>query len=321
MFKELLKDFSFHRLRGELEAFVKNSAICIIPVKLLFFPFLFLRHLFLLKRHRVEFDHLEVVLTAKCTLNCRKCANLMQYYKEPPSFPAEEILQDVKDLLSLLDHVNEFGIIGGEPFLHNAVADVAELLCSSKKIKNVIIVTNGTVIPKENVLARLKNCSRLEVQISNYNHIAQARTNEVYRALQKAGVNVRIITYAWREYHFSPPKGKSIPELEKTFRKCLKCNELFDGAIHFCPTSSNGMKCGFIPHNEKEYCSIRLDGTKKQFRERKQALHHFLRATKYISACDQCENAPDNDVIPVAEQLSGNVFLTPDGREQKRRNS
>ena len=319
MFKEYIRDFSFHRFRGELEEFTKNFPLCVWSVKLVFFPYIFLRHLFLLRRARVEFDHLEVVLTTKCSLNCRNCANLMQYYKEGISFPPEEVIKDVKDLLALTDHVNEFGIIGGEPFLHPSVEDVAEILCGSKKIKNVIIVTNGTIIPERKIMERLAKCRNLEVQISNYNHIAGVRTNEVYQAFLNAGVNVKIITYAWRAYHFSPPKGKSVPELEATFRKCLKCNELFDGAIHFCPTSSNGMKCGFVPHRAEDYCSIRLDGTKKQYWERKYALASFLKNTTWICACDQCENSRENEVIPIAEQLPKNVYIAPDGSEQKRK--
>ena len=319
MFREYIKDFSLRRMRAELEELTKTFPLCVWGVKLVFLPYIFLRHLFLLRRARVEFDHLEVVLTAKCTLNCRNCANLMQYYKDGVSFPPEDVIQDLKDLLALTDLVNEFGIIGGEPFLHTSVADTAEILCGSKKIKSVIIVTNGTIIPDSKVMERLAKCRNLEVQISNYNHIAHVRTNEVYQAFLNAGVNVKIITNAWRAYHFSPPKGKSVQELESTFRKCLKCNELFDGAIHFCPTSANGMKSGFVPCRADDYCSIRLDGTKKQYWERKYALASFLKNTTWICACDQCENSRDNEVIPVAEQLPKNIYIAPDGTEQRRK--
>ena len=45
MFKEYIRDFSFHRFRGELEEFTKNSPLCVWCVKLVFFPYIFLRQL------------------------------------------------------------------------------------------------------------------------------------------------------------------------------------------------------------------------------------------------------------------------------------
>ena len=67
----------------------------------------------------------DLVLTEKCSLKCKDCANLMQYYQNPVNIEKQELLDDLEDLMSVADEVNEIRIIGGEPLMNKDFHDIS----------------------------------------------------------------------------------------------------------------------------------------------------------------------------------------------------
>ena len=58
-------------------------------------------------------NHCEIVVTEKCTLRCRDCANLMQHYERPENIDSQEIIQTFNRFLDVIDVLCELRIRRG----------------------------------------------------------------------------------------------------------------------------------------------------------------------------------------------------------------
>lgn len=61
---------------------------------------------------------LELALTTRCSLRCRDCMNLMQYYEMPADVPLKKNKWAIDSFLRCVDAVCDFFVLGGEPFLY-----------------------------------------------------------------------------------------------------------------------------------------------------------------------------------------------------------
>ena len=67
----------------------------------------------------------DLILTEKCSLKCKDCANLMQYYENPINIESEELIGDLHDICSIADEINEIRIIGGEPLMNKQFHEIS----------------------------------------------------------------------------------------------------------------------------------------------------------------------------------------------------
>ena len=68
--------------------------------------------------------HLDLVLTEKCSLKCKDCSNLMQYYTKPIDEDFEQMISALDKFMNSVDFVNEVRLIGGEPLMYKRIAEV-----------------------------------------------------------------------------------------------------------------------------------------------------------------------------------------------------
>ena len=68
------------------------------------------------KKYPDTLVYLDVVITECCTLKCRNCSNLMQYYKTPANLDADEVISSLSRILKAV-RVERLKILGGEPFV------------------------------------------------------------------------------------------------------------------------------------------------------------------------------------------------------------
>lgn len=99
----------------------------------------------------------DIVITERCSLKCKDCSNLMQYYKKPISYNIKELIQFIDLFCAFIDEVNEFRVIGGEPFMNKEFHLIIKRLIDESKVKRIVIYTNGTIIPKEDTIEYLKD--------------------------------------------------------------------------------------------------------------------------------------------------------------------
>ena len=140
----------------------------------------------------------DLVLTEKCSLKCKDCANLMQYYQNPVNIEKQELLDDLEDLMTVADEVNEIRIIGGEPLMNKDFHDISMKAASYKNIKKVVIYTNGTICPPDQKLTQLKN-EKIFIFITTYGELS--RNSEKLRLkLEEFGIQHNCQpAYGWTE--------------------------------------------------------------------------------------------------------------------------
>ena len=94
----------------------------------------------------------DLVITEKCTLKCRDCANLMQFFESPKNIDADSAINGIKALAQRCNMINEVRVIGGEPFINKDIYKIIAELNTIKNINSIVIYTNGMVpLKKEHV--------------------------------------------------------------------------------------------------------------------------------------------------------------------------
>ncbi len=112
---------------------------------------------------------LNTIITSNCSLQCSHCATFIPFCKKKEDCSIREIGQNLASLFEFVDYVAEFTMLGGEPLLHKKLKEIIEFAATEYKayIGQIVIITNGTVVPDENVLAVLKKHNVL-LSISDY---------------------------------------------------------------------------------------------------------------------------------------------------------
>lgn len=129
------------------------------------------------KLGKVDIPYFELVLTTKCTLRCESCNNLMQYFhpKNQYTCTIEGITQALDKLFTAIDSIQSIRIIGGEPLLFKDLDKIITYLGKQEKILCFNIVTNGTLLFRQEALHALNACLNVEVHISDYSASANLK--------------------------------------------------------------------------------------------------------------------------------------------------
>ena len=254
--------------------------------------------------HNIYFKYIEVPITTKCTLNCKECCNLIQYYQQPYHISSADIIDDIRKISSVAKGILLLRLLGGEPLLHPDLSNILEQILGFNNIKDIQIVTNGTLIFDERTLKVLKSSPRFSVDISNYEEmsvkkdllIEQLENNHINYTTQRE----RIFWTAQADCTYRKRKEE---QLESVLSKCdMDCISILNGKLHLCPRSSHGMDLNIVPDNDKDYYNLRQMLSKK---EAKKKIYKLLNA-KSIIACNYCDVFRWRDLpeVKAAEQIS-----------------
>ena len=239
----------------------------------------------------------DLVVTEKCSLKCKDCANLMQYYQKPVNIEKQELLDDLEDLMTVADEVNEIRIIGGEPLMNKDFHDISVKAASYKNIKKVVIYTNGTICPPDQKLEQLKN-EKVFIFITTYGELS--RNSEKLRLkLEEFEIQHNCQpAYGWTECGGIGVWDRSPKQNKKIFDNC--CAKHFttmtDGKLFRCPFSANVERLMAIPQANSDFVSVRNarnNPNKKELIKKK--LRWFLREKPFLSACDSCNGRTYGD--------------------------
>lgn len=241
-------------------------------------------------------------MTQRCNLRCKHCGFLMPYFKNPVDFPVEDLVKYMDRLLDAVNAIQIFRILGGEPFLYKDIAVIVRKALTSPKIKTIDIVTNGTIIPPQEVLDLMKNNPRIKIQISHYGKVS--RNAEKIKSLCDENGVVCEIRYPESKTWFNTgglqDRGRSKAELMRQLKRCGNiCRNFHNGRLYFCPRASFGSKLG-MPDNPNDFVDMTQDVDRKTLR--KQIFE--LNQRRFIAACNYCSEGTDECVpVPVAEQM------------------
>ena len=251
----------------------------------------------------INFPRIQFVITERCSLRCRDCISLMQYYEKPENVEIEDYIGSFDRLIRVVDNVSELRILGGEPYMNPDVYKVIERYVGLKKIATISVYTNGTIVPNEQNLRALEN-DKVILHISNYNH-NEERVNKLIKEIKKYSIKYFVRNYdAWNDCGKLECKGYSVEEMKKVFSKCFErgCYSFFRGKLHVCPRSAHAMYLKAMPDIKDDYVDL-MENDISDIEIKKQLMN--LTKKTYIEACNYCQG-PDYSTpnIPAAIQIN-----------------
>lgn len=253
----------------------------------------------------VVVPRLEIAITSRCSLKCKNCVSLMQFYDKPYDVDTELNILSLRKIFDSVDQVNQLKILGGEPFMHKDLYKIIDVASKYDSVKKIMIVTNGTIIPKGEDLLRSLSNDKVVIRISYYGEMISRNAEAIKEICKDNNINCssKFEKEMW-QYPGQPyRRNKSIKKLKRQYSKCdaSLCNNLLGGKLHHCSRSSNGMNMGVIPDEPKDYFDVMQDISRSEFR--KEILKFIYNDIGYIIACDYCNLATDEAYdVPPGEQ-------------------
>lgn len=256
-------------------------------IKCILFPFMLITVLFRKILRFNDIPKIDFVITTKCSLKCKHCSNLMQFYGKDTvpakDYKTKEICEDISKLLNVADRIWQLVLVGGEPFMNKDLFNILNELLAHKKIKCINIVTNGTIIPIQEIITVLKS-PKVQVTVSDYGEVAKNK-DKLLEVLRINKVRHKLLeAMTWVDRGAIKQRGRTEKELIDLFSACIsKCTTLMGGKMYNCEVYSNGVNLGCIEELKDEVIDIR-NITRRDFAKALRTL--FSR--KYIHACDYC---------------------------------
>ena len=228
---------------------------------------------------------LDLVLTERCTLKCKDCANLMQYYKKPKNTDAHNLLSSFNNFINVVDNLLEARILGGEPLMYKNISNIMENIIGNNKVNKVVIFTNGTIIPKD--INIYKN-SKVFFKISNYGkHSKYSKIQELENIFRINNINFlteRVVT--WQNAAIIGFQDRTTELTKKTFGTCCVNDALtlLHGNLYICPFSAHADNLHAIPKNHNDTIDL-IHGKHDEIYNK---LFSFIYEKEYIEACNYC---------------------------------
>lgn len=236
-------------------------------------------------------DSVDVPITERCSLKCKDCSNLMQYFAKPKHADFAQLVGATKRLLAALEHCHEVRVLGGEPFVNPEWPDYIKALeeCSDK-YDWIIIFTNATIFPSEKSLENLP-VNKLFVEISDYGNPRQKidefealfNKHRIPSAVRKINLwqNCGIL----QKYNRSPKENLSILD-----ECCVKNTPaIIDGKFFRCPYAASAWQLKAVPESHFRY--VDLQNPELSSSDIKQQVHSIMNAND-ARVCDWCGGRP-----------------------------
>ena len=254
------------------------------------------QHLNNVRKKRIVIARMSIGITTHCTLSCDKC---IAHIPDMPHkhIPREDLLADMRFLLSCVDFIYDMNLSGGEAFLHPHLDEVIRLLVDSDKVGDVNVTSNGTVMPSEKILSALRE-GKIAVKISRYKPELQPNVEKLKDLLRAWEIPyIHDVEGFW--YDAGDLNHPLTGSAKKRFRVCTHqlCMPYFDGKLHLCAESF------YFLHKYPEKCAGDYIDLRTVSAEDFRAQFRALSKRNVISACEYCAGFTyQTPKIPRAEQ-------------------
>ena len=246
---------------------------------------------------------LDVQITERCSLKCTNCSNLMQYYEKPVNSDLNQLFLAIERLMSCVNKIYEFRVLGGDPFMNKELHKVIDELKKYNQVEKVIVYTNGKIVPKGLNLDCLKD-KKVILDITNYGEISN-KHDEIIKVLEENKIAYSTtLTTVWTDSgRILPYQTETEEEKKKKFINC--CNSdilsILHGKLYRCPFSANATNLGAVPVDKTDI--IDLCDKDTPIEDLKKKIKNLTYNKDFLTACSYC-NGRDYTVanIKAAEQ-------------------
>jgi hypothetical protein len=224
-----------------------------------------------------------------------------------------DLVKDVDLFFSCVDHIMLFHVSGGEPMIYKHTADLIEYIDKNYGdcIDTLRTVTNGTIVPKDEVLEKISNCN-VEVTIDDYREAVPKfndRFDELVRKFDEYNIKY-YINKAESWIDLAPERTDysvwSDEQLEQHREACSQSwQELRDGKLYSCNYAAYATVAGIAGEQDIE----EMFNLKKFTKDKKKELVEFrlgYTAKGYTNFCKKCRGFTlDNEekVIPAMQVM------------------
>jgi hypothetical protein len=262
---------------------------------------------------RVNLPLLVCMVGTKCTLRCKNCSNLMQFFGRPEQNHIETDFATFKRDLDVLfrgvNNVKHLQIMGGEPLLYKDLIPMLQSVQEYRQVRRFYIITNGTIVPdKTTLLGFQKLGKRFSVIISDYSsnpHLRGAlKLDQLKQTLERYKIHYfSKIHFAWCAMGGLDYQKRTQQDNDRLWDTCGKvCTSYTEGKIGNCPRAVNIQFLKNVPGpgvNDADWINLRgkFDNTtdiRRKFSEWFSARH--------ASPCRYCNEFKDRKPVMVAAQ-------------------
>lgn len=239
---------------------------------------------------------LDAMVTERCSLKCKDCSNLMQYYQHAQDMDVNEIKKTIDQLLGKVDHILELRILGGEPFMNTDFVRLIDCYKEEEKITQISVFSNATIMPDHTILEHLKN-KKVIMRLSNYGELSRKLGEWVAWCTQN---NVRYVVQKiekWHECGKLERHDYCKEELLSVYAGCVCRNlpTIIGEYLYNCPYAANAANLGAMYADDVDKDRLFIsDQTSPDEIER------FLYERKYLEACRYCKgrNTKIAQIVP-----------------------
>ncbi len=253
---------------------------------------------------------IDLVITEKCTLKCKDCANLMQFFDNPQTMDSTSVLDDITMLSERCDGFNEVRVIGGEPFINKQIYVILEGLTKIEKISSIVVYTNGMIPPKIEHLELLKHM-KIFFSVTDYGDLGR-NTHKTIDFLKANNIKFRVHPPEnWTDSGKIGNYNRSVDQMKEIFSKCCGKNlyTVVNGKFYRCPFAANADSLKAIPENKDNY--VRVKAQTKDLKK-------YAYDVDFIPACNFCPGRSfDAPEIIAAVQTKKPLEYKKFGQEDK----
>lgn len=239
----------------------------------------------------IVFDKIEFNITAHCTLKCRDCCQLLYLTKKMGHSDTELTKTSILEFSKVIDYCALVEVFGGEPLIYPNLYEILDTTSKIENILEVVVDTNGTVMPQDNILELMAN-RRIAMRVTDYGELSTQKY-KIKDACDKFGVPCTIIKVGiWNIY--GKAEISSYTDHEKKFHTCVsanKCSSLIEGKWHVCARNAHLTRIGMLRDNEEEYMNF-LDEN-MSYEQKRIKMNGLLLRKEPLSSCQYC-NGSDN---------------------------
>ncbi len=252
---------------------------------------------------RLAFNRIQYVVSERCSLKCKDCSHLLQYYKNPQDIDVDFYKPAFDLLLEQSDYIAELRILGGEPFMNGNMDKVITWYHDNSKIHSISVYTNGTIVPNKNILDALQK-EKVKVHISNY-IVNEDKIEKLVDTFDEHHIHYFVRSYdAWQDAGGVEFRNYSEEQKRNIFSVCFERNgyTFLKGKLYRCPREAHLMNLRAMPDVKEDYVDLMSwNGTKEKLIQQLRSLQE----RSWLEGCNYC-NGPDNHTqsIPAGRQIS-----------------
>lgn len=233
-----------------------------------------------------------------CSLHCSNCCDLIPQVKEHYYIPAKEIIKNLDLLLSGVDLCMSLDLTDGEGLLYREIDDLIEYAVNNPKIATVLLISNGTIVPKDSTL-KLMQHPKFWIAVSDYG--IPEKSAPVIDSIKQYRINLAIQRdFTWKDLKVNNivKREESRNMLRYEFLRCrnkLCSKALFGKRLYACMPAFRMANLD-IYESDRDYVDLNENDSPDIIWEKL----YKLCMVDYIEACDYCnfENT-GVDIIPV----------------------